>query len=229
MTSPMRVSTLPRMSLNVEAEPERGELGDAARRAGADDGARRGSSPRVQAVAGDRARRAGPRATGMAATTRPGSGAVGRSLSECTARSTSPASRARRSAAAKTPVPPIVASEAVEVSPSVMISTSSTAWPRARSRSATQVDWVVARALRRVPRRRVERVQRQVRSRHTSPLRRRHRRGGGLAGTQVEQLAQGLRRSRRPGRPRPAPSPGRSGCAAASRRCGARRAGPRRG
>ena len=52
-TSSSRVSTLPRMSLNDEAEAERGELGGPTRGAGADDGTRAGSSPRVQSVAGD--------------------------------------------------------------------------------------------------------------------------------------------------------------------------------
>ncbi len=48
----MRVSTLPRIGPHVEAESERGELGRAPGRAGADDGAD-GQLPEGQPVAGD--------------------------------------------------------------------------------------------------------------------------------------------------------------------------------
>ena len=85
----------------------------------------------------------------------PSGSAVGRSLSECTARSTSPASSASRSAETKTPVPPIWASASRLVSPYVVTGTSSTARPvRAVIASATSCACAVARALRRVPSRR---------------------------------------------------------------------------
>ena len=61
-----------------QPEAERAQLGHAARRPGADRGARRGSSPRVRPSRAT-ARRAGPRA-GTAASAEPSAGAVGRSL-----------------------------------------------------------------------------------------------------------------------------------------------------
>src|ERR1035437_10438722 len=54
-------------------------------------------------------------------------------------------------AAAKTPVPPILDNETVEVSPAVVISTISTVCPKSRSWSAIIPACVVASALRRVP------------------------------------------------------------------------------
>ncbi len=116
---------------DLEAEAERRELGRAPGRAGADDGARRELSER-QPVAGDEhvaavlAHRDGRERRGS------GSGAVGRSLSECTATSMRPACSASRIAETKTPVPPIVVSSSPLRSPSVVISTSSTSWPRSR-------------------------------------------------------------------------------------------------
>ena len=86
----------------------------------------------------------------------PSGGAVGRSLRECTARSTSPRSSASRSALTKTPVPPIWASGAGEVSPSVRMSTSSVGRPVAALRaSATSWLWVRASVEARVPMRTV--------------------------------------------------------------------------
>ena len=135
--------------LDAQAEAERGELRGAARGAGADDRAG-GQLAEGEAVAGDE-RVAGVLAHRDRGDDQAGSGATGRSLSECTARSISPRCKAFRMAKAKTPVPPMVASGAVEVSPKVVISTSSTWWPSARSWSATHPAWVVARVLRRVP------------------------------------------------------------------------------
>ena len=89
---------------------------------------------------------------GTAASSMPFGGAVGRSLRECTARSTSPRSSASRRALTKTPVPPIWASGAEEMSPSVRIITSSVGRPVAAvSASATSVLWVRASAEARVP------------------------------------------------------------------------------
>ena len=86
----------------------------------------------------------------------PAAGAVGRSLSECTATSTSPRSSASRSALTKTPVPPIDASGAADTSPSVLTSTSSTSRPVAAWKaSATWPHWVRASAEPRVPKRTV--------------------------------------------------------------------------
>jgi hypothetical protein len=92
---------------------------------------------------------------GIAASAMPAWGYVGRSLSECTATSTSPRSNASRSAPTNTPVPPTVASGVPSAwlrSPSVVTSTSSASRPSwVRIISATIPDWVVASTERRVP------------------------------------------------------------------------------
>ena len=106
-TDRSRVSTLPRIGCDLQAEAEREHLRGAARRTGAEPRAG-GQLAEGQAVAGDqhvarvRADAGRRRWSGRARRS------VGRSLSEWTARSTSPASSARRSAVAKTPVPPIL-------------------------------------------------------------------------------------------------------------------------
>src|SRR6478736_8004133 len=151
-TNPIRVSTFPRIGRISMPSPRaaswavrRGEPVPTTEPAG--------SSPSVRRSRATSTSRLSSR-TGTAATTSPGSGVVGRSLSECTATSMRPSRRARRMAAAKTPVPPMAVSSSPDTSPSVVISTSSTSCPASRRRSATQRDWVVARAERRVPRRR---------------------------------------------------------------------------
>ena len=73
---------------------------------------------------------------GTAAMRSPGSGAVGRSFREWTARSQSPSSRAWRSAAAKAPVPPSCVRAVGSSSPRVRISTILTA--RSRPSSAAR-------------------------------------------------------------------------------------------
>ena len=109
------------------------QLGDPAQRAGADRApsaaARRGVSP-SRATSASRGSSRG----GTAAMTSPSAGAVGRSLYECTAKSISLASSASRSAETNTPTPSC-GTGAVDRSPAVTISTSSTARP-VRSRSA---------------------------------------------------------------------------------------------
>ena len=102
------MSTLPRTPDDVEAQAEGLELGGPARRAGADAGAG-GSSPRVRPSRATTTSRGSSRG-GTAASAMPSAGAVGRSLSEWTATSTSPRSSASRSALTNTPVPPRVAS-----------------------------------------------------------------------------------------------------------------------
>ena len=94
---------------------------------------------------------------GTAASAMPGTAAVGRSLREWTARSTSPASRQLRSALTKTPVPPICVNWAWLTSPNEVSPTSSTGTPaRSLIRPATVSDWVMAIGLLRVPRRRTD-------------------------------------------------------------------------
>ena len=89
---------------------------------------------------------------GVAARVSPRAGPVGRSLSECTATSHTSRSRASRSAATNTPVPPIWDSEPVRTSPSVRMWTSSTGKPpTAASWSAVCWVWVRASLLARVP------------------------------------------------------------------------------
>ena len=91
-------------------------------------GSRPGSSPRVSPSRATTTSRGSSRC-GTAARAMPSAGAVGRSLSECTATSTSPRSSASRSALTKTPVPPSWASGSLETSPSVRIRTSSVSQP----------------------------------------------------------------------------------------------------
>ena len=82
----------------------------------------------------------------------PSGAAVGRSFSECTAKSISPAYSASRRALTNTPVPPITDSASREVSPYVVTWTSSTARPVAAvTAAATIPDWARARALALVP------------------------------------------------------------------------------
>ncbi len=66
---------------------------------------------------------------GTAARRMPGSGAVGRSLSECTARSTSPCRMPSRRALTKTPVPPMSGRWTWVTSPNEVSPTSSTCLP----------------------------------------------------------------------------------------------------
>ncbi len=94
--------------------------------------------------------------SGTAARSMPSAGAVGRSLSECTATSTLPASSASRRAETKTPVPLVARassrSGSPERSPWVDTRTSSVGSPSAAvSASATSCDCVRASALARVP------------------------------------------------------------------------------
>lgn len=152
----MRVSTLPRIGTVSMSRPK--ERAHALSWA-----ARRGDPVPIRDPAGSSAKVSPSRAIsasrgssrrGIAASRSPSGSAVGRSFSECTARSISPLSSASRSAETKTPVPPICARCSREVSPYVVISTSSTGRPVAsRTRSATRPDWAMASALRRVPRR----------------------------------------------------------------------------
>ena len=153
---------------DVQAQAEGLELGGAARGAGADPAALR-QLAEGEAVTGDDDV-AGVLARGTAASAMPSAGAVGRSLSEWTATSTSPRSRASRSALTNTPVPPRVASGAALTSPSVVMVTSSTSRPsRWRIKSATRPDWVVASAEARVPRRRTVAGRHGVPSRECPP------------------------------------------------------------
>ena len=86
----------------------------------------------------------------------PSGGAVGRSLRECTATSTSPRSSASRSALTNTPVPPIWASGAEEASPSVRMGTSSVSRPvAARQGVGDQLALGAGQAEARVPMRTV--------------------------------------------------------------------------
>ena len=64
---------------------------------------RRAAGRRASGRRGRRGRRPGPRAAGRRRSTRPSASPVGRSLSECTATSQRPSSRASRSAVTKTP------------------------------------------------------------------------------------------------------------------------------
>ena len=145
-----RVPTLPRISTIVRSG--RSAFSCAARRGdpvptrapwGSDD-SRVPGGPQSTSCQSSRA--------GTAAIVRPGTPAVGRSFIECTAMSTSPASRASRRAAAKTPAPPWVTSEPVMTSPEVLMVRISTSCPSARRLSATMPDWVSASCEPRVPR-----------------------------------------------------------------------------
>ena len=176
---------------DLEAEAEGAQLGGPARRAGAD----RGCRPAARRASGRRGRRATSRGSSRAARRParcPSAAAVGRSLSECTARSTSPASRASRSAETKTPVPPSWASGArgrVAVG-GHLDQLDRRGRCAAASASATCSDWAVASALRRVPSRRA------VMPGHLRPLRRGSTSARVTAstafGVEREQLGQGV-------------------------------------
>jgi hypothetical protein len=86
----------------------------------------------------------------MAAMMNLGSGAVGKSLYECTAASTRPSSMASRNAVVKTPTPRL-SMGAEDRSPTVLMVTNSAGWPLAMRASLTAAAWVVANALPRVP------------------------------------------------------------------------------
>jgi hypothetical protein len=119
----------------LDPETEGFELGDPARRTSPT-----GSSPRVRPSRATITSRGSSR-DGTAASAIPVAGVVGRSLSECTAMSTSPESRASRNALTNTPVVPKVATGAALASPSVTTVTSSTARPvRAVIASAIRLD-----------------------------------------------------------------------------------------
>ena len=121
-TRAMRVPTLPRIS--TISRSGRRACTCAARRG--DPVPTRAPVGRVSRVRLSRATRAsrGSSRSRIAAMTSPGHGSAGKSLRECTATSTppgvSPSRRRWRSAAAKTPVPPRVASGPVSTSPSVL-------------------------------------------------------------------------------------------------------------
>jgi hypothetical protein len=87
---------------------------------------------------------------GTAAITNLSSGAVGKSLYECTAMSTVPSAIASRSAAVKTPTP-ISATGSLDLSPAVAISTSSAWRPLASIAALMMPAWVVASRLPLVP------------------------------------------------------------------------------
>ena len=150
----IRVSTLPRMPATSRPRPSASSWRDPARGAGAEAAADR-QLAEGEAVAGDEgvARVLAQRDGGQ----RDAVGGRRRQVLERVDGEVDLAgSRASRSALTKTPVPPMVASGAALRSPSVVISTSSTSWPRrSRIRSATRPDWVVASAEARVPRRSV--------------------------------------------------------------------------
>ena len=101
----MRVSTLPRMERTSRSCPERAQLRAAAQAARPDDGPG-GSSARARASRATTQSRTSSRAL-TAPTTTPSESSVGRSLSECTARSITPSPSARSSSAVKRPLPPI--------------------------------------------------------------------------------------------------------------------------
>ena len=149
-----RVSTLPRMASTSKPRPR---ARSCAVRRGEPVPTRDplGSSASVTPSRLTRASRGSSRC-GNAMTTRPSAGCVGRSLSECTAKSMLPARSWRRSSVTKTPVPPNVASASLDRSPSVTTSTSSTSRPCLLTASATVVDCVSASVDRRVPRRSVD-------------------------------------------------------------------------
>ncbi len=235
-----RVSTLPRTGTTSRS-------GRSARSCAA----RRGEPVPTEAPAGSVATVPPSRATstsrassrgGTAARRRPSAGAVGRSLSEWTARSASPRSTASRTAETNTPTPPKDASGVVwSTSPRVLTSTSTTSRSsRSRSASATRPDCVRASRLARVATRtalttctpeEVVDARRRPRWRTTwrSELGRvgcGHR--GDRLGVEVEQAVQrGGVAARRRGRRR-APSCARSAGAAASTPSAAWRARPRR-
>ena len=146
---------------------------------------------------------------GTAAVTSPGTPAVGRSFSECTAKSQRPSRIAVRSAAANTPSVGSRVREPRVTSPSVRTRTSSTVWPSARSWSATSSDCVTASCDARVPRRSFIGSAPMPRSPARSRCRRSRR-----------------RRRRRPA-PRAAPRRGSRGSPARASR-GTRRRSPRR-
>ena len=93
---------------DVEVRPGGAQLGGPPRRAGADARARRAASRGCRPSRAHRASRGSSR-SGTAPMTSPSAGAVGRSLSECTATSQRPSSSASRRAVTKTPVPPRLA------------------------------------------------------------------------------------------------------------------------
>ena len=104
-TLPIRVSTLPRMSDDLQTEAEGVQLGGPARRAGADRAADRQLAEGEPVAGDDGVARVLARRVRRPARC-PSAGRVGRSLSEWTATSTPPSSSASRSALTKTPVPP---------------------------------------------------------------------------------------------------------------------------
>ncbi|MPM79957.1 hypothetical protein SDC9_127000 [bioreactor metagenome] len=154
-TSPLRtlrslVSTFPLMGTICRSERARSSP---ATRRGLDVPTRapRGSASKDSPSREHSASRGSARG-GIAATESPGSGALGRSLNEWTARSTRSSSRASRRAAANAPGRD-GASRGIETSsPSVRTITSSTARPVAAViESATSCDWVRASSEPRVP------------------------------------------------------------------------------
>ncbi|CNW03772.1 Uncharacterised protein [Mycobacterium tuberculosis] len=94
-----------------------------------------GNSPSVSPSRATTASRGSLRG-GIAATVNLGSAAVGKSLYECTAASTRPASIASRNAVVKTPTPRL-AIGAMDRSPSVLMVTNSAEWPPAMRASLT--------------------------------------------------------------------------------------------
>ncbi len=151
-TMPSRLSMLPRIGTTFSPSPSarswvirRGEPVPTV-----DPG---GNSPRVSPSRATSASRGSSRFD-TAASAMPGSGAVGRSLKECTAMSTLPSSNAWRTADVNTPTP-ISAIGADDWSPGVATGTSSTLHPAFSSILAIVPVWAIASLLPRVPMRMV--------------------------------------------------------------------------
>ncbi|SHU48542.1 Uncharacterised protein [Mycobacteroides abscessus subsp. abscessus] len=117
----------------------------------------------------------------MAGITNRGSAAVGKSLYECTATSTTSSAMASRRAAVKTPTP-ICSTGAADWSPAVVTITSSASCPLARSASRIPPAWVVANRLPRVPIRIMDEPLGRRQSRLDEPLGRRQSRLDGPGG-----------------------------------------------
>ena len=150
----MRVGTLPRSASTVRS----GCQNSSCRRRRIDDvpttAPRRTCNGAVRSTCSGRTSKmssTGPRG-GTAATTNPAGGAVSRSLWLCTARSTSPSSKACSISFVKNPLPSILSKLTFWMrSPRVFITTISTLAPRASSRSRTWRACHMARSLPRVP------------------------------------------------------------------------------
>ena len=130
----MRVSTLPRRSLEHQVGAHRGDE----RAAGAGSSCRRAPPPAAPRGARppDRSASRGSARSRIAQSASPAGSTVGTSFSECTARSTSPASIASSISLRKAPLPPTVSSRRSRTrSPVVVMTPISTSWPSASSRA----------------------------------------------------------------------------------------------